>query len=185
MGATVNKNSITKLIDDVESNNDLFSDISDRIITAYTSDLDKLMSDLRVDAIENEASDLVLEKYALELSNMLYFMGQRLEGVGIKEDLSRMTAKEAYNATYLNPTVKNGDKKPTVAELTATAEDASKYEFILNSIYSRAYKQIKFKVDAGYEMLGTLKKIISKRMQEAQAATFAPRERMNTGEEVY
>lgn len=174
---------LNSLIDEVESNNEIFSSISDRIIYAYTSDLDSLMKDFRVDVVENDPSDAVLEKYALELSNMLYFMGQRLEGVGIKEDLSKIIAKEVYNNAYLQEGSKVSPKKPTVAELTATAEGASQYELILSNLYSRAYKQIKFKIDAGYEVLGTVKKIISKRIQDSQNSSFGGRSYFDGSEE--
>lgn len=48
------------------------------------------------------------------------------------------------------------------------SENASRYETVVNSIYSRVYRQIKFKIDGAYEMLASLRKIVSKRMQENQ-----------------
>ena len=42
----------------------------------------------------------------------------------------------------------------------------------MNSIYSRVYKQIKLKMDAGYDMVNTLRKVISRRMQEASLSTI-------------
>ena len=159
---------IHEVVTATEENSQEFTNISDSIVMSYTEDLDKLMTDMNRDVIQQEASDLLLERYCLELSNMLYFMGQKLENVGIKDDLSKLAAKEVYNGAYLNVGAHENGKKPTVAELTAVAESESKYETIMNNIYSRAYKQIKFKVDAGYDMLSTLRKIISKRMQEAQ-----------------
>ena len=151
-----------------EENSQEFTNISDQIVSAYTDELDSLMVDMNNDIIKKDASDLLLEKYWLELINMLCFMGQKLETIGIKDDLSKLSAKEVYNDAYLNTPASENGKKTTVAELTAIAENKSRYETIMNNIYSRAYKQIKFKIDAGYEMLSSLRKIISKRMQEAQ-----------------
>jgi hypothetical protein len=112
-------------------------------------------------------------KYAFALSSALYFIGTNLEVVGIKEDLSKLAAKESFNNAYLAHQVKDADRKnkTTVAELNAIAENLSRYEQVINSLYARVYKQIKFKVDAGYEMLATIRKIITKRMEENQHGT--------------
>ena len=164
----LNVGKIDSVVESTEENSQEFTNISDTIVKAHTEELDNLMADMNNDVVKQEASDLVLERYCLELSNMLYFMGQKLENIGIKDDLSKLAAKEVYNDAYLNAPTDEKGKKPTVAELTAVAENESRYETIMNNIYSRAYKQIKFKIDAGYDMLSSLRKIISKRMQEAQ-----------------
>lgn len=161
---------IDEIVKSTEENVQYFTNISDSLVVSYTSDLDQLMIRVHVDTVENEASDAQLEKYILELSNALYFIGSRLEAMGIKDDLSKLAAKQVYNETYLDGPLDAKGKKPTVAELSALAENDSRYETIMNNIYSRAYRQIKYKVDAAYEMLASLRKVISKRMQEAQLA---------------
>lgn len=150
-----------------DKNANYFTQISDSLVEAHTKDLDELMRRIKMDTIDTEASDALLERYILELSNLLYFVGQRLENMGIKEDLSKIAAKEVYNNSYMDNLNREG-KKPTVAELTSTAENDSKYETVITTIYSRAYRQIKYKSDAAYEMLSSLRKIVSKRMQEYQ-----------------
>ena len=139
------------------------------------------MTDMRHDVIENDASDLVLEKYLLELNNMLYFLGSKLENVGIRDDLTKMAAKETFNNVYLGAREKDVERrnKTTVAELTAIAEDASKYETVINSLYSRVYNQIKLKMNAGYDMVNSLRKIISKRMQDASMTFYSPSNTLN------
>ena len=166
----VQDNQIDELVRETEENVTYFTTISDSLVLGYTSDLDQLMVRVHVDTVENEATDAQLEKYILELSNALYFIGSRLEAMGIKDDLSKLAAKQVYNEAYLDAPLDSKGKKPTVAELSAMAEDSSRYETIMNNIYSRAYRQIKYKVDAAYEMLASLRKVISKRMQEAQLA---------------
>ena len=159
---------VDEVVQSTEENSQYFTNISDSLVLGYTSDLDQLMIKIHVDTVENEATDVQLEKYILELSNALYFIGSRLEAMGIKDDLSKLAAKQIYNEAYLDAPLDAKGKKPTVAELTAIAEDSSRYETIMNNIYSRTYRQIKYKVDAAYEMLASLRKVISKRMQEAQ-----------------
>lgn len=159
---------LDKVIETTENNVTHFTRISDDLVKAYTEDLDNLMQKINEDTVLKEPTDRELEQYVLELSNMLYFVGSRLESMGIRDDLSKLAAKQVYNNTYLETGNTVSGKKPTVAELSAIAEDSSRYETIMNNIYSRAYRQIKYKSDAAYEMLSSLRKIISKRMQELQ-----------------
>ena len=147
----IDKDSMNEVIDVSESNVEYFTDIADKLLESYVSDLDILMKDLYRDCIKREASDMELERYLLELNNMLYFLSSKIEVVGIKDDLSKMASKEAYNAAYLRNRLKDSEQrnKTTVAELSALAEDASKYETVLNSLYSRVYKQLKAKYESG------------------------------------
>lgn len=170
------------IVQQTEENVSYFTEISDNLVTAYTSDIDQLMHDLYEDAIKNDADDRMLEKYLLELNNMLYFLGTKLESVGIKEDLSKMAAKETFNDAYLQNRLKDAEQrnKTTVSELTALAEKESKYESVLNSLYSRVYKQIKYKMDAGYDMVNSLRKIITKRMQDQNLSMYS-----RSSQEVY
>ena len=164
---------INEVVSSVENNITYFTDISDQIVNSYTAELDELLIEINKRVISVEfAADSELEFAALKLSNMLYYMGSRLENIGIKDDLSKLAAKESYNQAYLDNQVKDADRKnkTTVAELTAIAENASRYDTIMNSLYSRIYKQIKYKIDAGYELLSTIKKIISKRIADTQLA---------------
>lgn len=161
---------ITNAFEKTDEASSLFTNISDEVVKAYTSDLDKLLVKIKENAVENTPSDNILEKFVMELSNILYFMGTRLESVGIKDDITKLSAKEVYNNSYTDNLTKVSDqkKKPTVAELTVMAENDSRYQTVVNNIYSRVYRQIKYKIDAAYEMLSSLRKIISKRMQENQ-----------------
>ena len=158
---------LINVINETENNVEYFTNISANIVSSSTNELDELVNKIRQSSMD-EISDIELEKYILELSNLLYFIGNKLELMGVKDDLSKLAAKQVYNTSYLNAPTDEKGKKPTVAELTAIAEDDSRYESIMNNIYSRAYKLIKYKVDAAYEILSSLRKIISKRMQESQ-----------------
>ena len=51
-------------------------------------------------------------------------------------------------------------------ELIAIAEEASMSEAVLNDLYLRAYKTVKFKVDSALGMVNTLSRLFSKKMQE-------------------
>ena len=137
-----------EVLNNTENNLSCFLDISDEIVTKYSEDLDNLLNDIKKHTINNECSDDQIERYILELSNMLYFVGQKLEIVGIRDDLSSLMAKEVYNNSYINNSLNtDNNKKATVAELNVKAEEASRYQTVLNKIYSRTYKQLKCKIE--------------------------------------
>lgn len=161
---------ITAVMQETEENSAYFEDTSLRVVEAYTQSLDDLMKAIYQDIIlVDYPSELTLEKYFLELTNTVYFMGEKLESLGVRDDMSRAQYKEVYNAAYLGNQIKDVEKKnkTTVAENQAVAENAALYENTVNSIYSRAYKIFRYKIDAANEMIKSLSKIISRRMQES------------------
>lgn len=146
----------------VENNSKIIQDISGSLVESYCKPLDVEMDVIRLELKDNSAlSDDTLEKHILELANILYFTGSAQEDLGIKEDICKSIRQEVYSF-YRNEA--NG----TVADKTALAELACQQETITLAIYSRAYKKVKLRMDAGYEMLNSLKKIMNKRIAEME-----------------
>ena len=164
----IDQEAMEEVIEVTQENSEYFIKIADELLVQYTADLDSLMKDMYRDCVKREASDMELERYLFELNNMLYFLSSKIEIIGIKDDLSKMASKEAFNDAYLRNRLKDSEQrnKTTVSELTALAEDASRYETVLNSLYSRVYKQLKAKYDSGIDMVNSIRKIITKRMQD-------------------
>lgn len=174
----VDTNKVTELLDKTAQNVEYFNTITKQVTEEYTEHLDRLMKEFYkmqkdLDNVPTEK----LESIYLELTNLLYFMGTKLEQLGMHSDMSKAMKQEVYNKAYLDNQIKDVEKKnkTTIAENQAVAEEASKYESAVNSIYERAYKVIKFKIDAGYEFVNTLRKVISRRMQETELAMFSRR----------
>ena len=163
---------IESKLETTKENVSYISEIADRVVGAYTRSLDSLMQEIYKNVVENDnASNNDLEKYFLRLTNTLYFMGEKLERLGLHDDVSKAQFREAYNNAYLDAqTSLSAQGKPTVAMLTISAENGSVNETVVNAIYSRSYKTFKFKVDSGFEMVKTLSKIISRRMSEDKLA---------------
>ena len=139
----------------VEQNADYLEKIMDNVITAHTGALDQIMGEVHDNIIQVDTpDDAIVEKYFLKLSNCLYFLGERPEKLGLYEDLS---------------------DKPTVAELNSVAQESSKYENAVNILYAKAYRIVKYKIDAANTMIATLSKILSKRMQDSQLSMQAER----------
>ena len=165
----VDTDKVEALMKDTEVNVKYFEDTSLATAKKYTRHLDELMQNLYKEVIKSEdVTTETIEKYLMELTNLIYFMGDKLEALGIYDDMSNASAKEVYNKAYLYNQFIDTDakKKPTVAELTAKAEQASQYETVVNAVYEHAYKSVKFKIDAANKMVDVLRKILTHRMQE-------------------
>lgn len=170
----IDEAAVDTLLSSTDTNSKYFSKITDDIVRQYTADLDDLMDEIFGLVNQNIAiDDISLERLTLRLSNLLYYLGERLEIVGIKSDVAKAAKQEIFNKAYLDNQIKDIDKKnkTTVAENTAQAEEVSKYEAVVANIYERTYKIIKFKIDAGQEMVNSLRKIITKHIQENALST--------------
>lgn len=159
---------ITDLIASGIENEEYYINICNSLVSEYAAGLDELMNKFYNDCVVSEASDQELEKYLFELNTNVYFLSAKLESTGIKQDLSKIAMKESYNLEYLDAKFKaeTAKIKTTVAELSSIAEEKSKYDTVLNSLYSRVYSTIKSKIDACYDTISSIRKIISKRMQD-------------------
>ena len=102
---------------------------------------------------------------------------ERAEKLGIYDALTKTAFKETYNKIYLENQSSVGGvgtKKPTVAESTAVAENATVYEATINDLYNRVYKTVKVKLDSANTMLSSISKLISRRMSEIQTSYTPP-----------
>lgn len=183
----IDENKVNSLLQDVESNSTYFSNITTQVAQSYTADLDALMLEIKENR-DNKISGDTLEKYINSLSNILYFIGEKMEAVGIRNDVARSLRQEVYNKTYLENDVEkevNGKKvKPTKDANIAVAEEESKYESVISNIYERTYRIIKFKIDAGFEKLSSLKKQLSRRMQETDLSMYTPKGKQILNEDI-
>lgn len=173
--SSVNEEKLKEIFLDTDKNVEYFNSVCNETAKKYSTSLDNLMSDLYIECIKtDDAPTSTLERYYLELTNMLYFMGEKLEQLGIYADMAKSASKEIYSKSYINNQVKDSDKrnKTTVAENQATAELASQYETVVYNIYDRAYSIVKYKISAAQEMVNTLRKIISHRMNEEQLSMY-------------
>lgn len=183
---TYTKQEVETTMQIIEENANYFESIVDTTVRSYAKPLDEIMSRINTDIIEVEQVPLnTLEKYFFELSNCLYFMGEKLEKLGVYDSLSSSHYREVYNTKYLGLTdIGDTKKKPTVAELTASAENETLYENIVSDIYSKSYRMLRSKVEAATTMLNCISKIISKRMTEMQLNSTAPSGRQILNENI-
>ena len=160
---SISYSSIDVVVKNVDNISAIIKEISDKFVKKYCKDLNDLMSVIREELQNNgEITDEELEFHILDLANTLYFTGSAQEDLGIKEDTCKAIRQEVYSKAREQATGK------TVADKTAQAELIAQAETMTLAIYSRAYKKVKLRMDAGYEMLNSLKKIMNKRIAEME-----------------
>lgn len=145
----------------INTNGDIVNSIVDRLVDDYTHELDEYMNYINgiLNDTKNPPTDRELDEFTLKLPVLLYFTGGAQEALGVKEDVAKAVKQELYNEVYNAFSGTVGDKK-------AKAELATQNEYIAHVAYQRAYKKIKLKMDAGYEVLASIKKVISRRVAE-------------------
>lgn len=130
----------------------------DNIVKDYCQPLDDLMKD--INELLNDSvrpSDEELDAWSCKLASCLYFVGEGVETIGVKQDVAKAYKMEKYNNAY-------DSADGTIADKTAFAELKSQEEYLVHIIYTRAYKKASQKLELGNEMLSSIKKVISRRM---------------------
>ena len=158
---------LDKVIDiqeDVEEKSKVIDTIVEGIILPYCKDLDNyvlFIKDCLKDG-ENPPTTDELDDFCLNLSTYIYFAGGMTEQLGIRDDIAKAVYKEMYH------TARASQDKGTVADKDSLAELASQEQFIVSSAYTRAYKTLKAKVENAQELLSSVKKVLSRRIQEME-----------------
>lgn len=146
-----------------DENSDYINDIVNDTVSKYCKPLDDLMNVFKVilSDKDNPPTDEELDQMTMKLPNLLYFAGEGQEALGIKEDTSKAIKMEIYNKVHM-------ETAGTVSDKEAKAASESQYETVVNAIYARAYKKVKLRMEAGFEQLQSIKKVISRRCLEKE-----------------
>lgn len=157
----INKTEVKQLQERIEKNSLLIDEIVNQLVQDYCKSLDDYVKFIKrvLQDVKNPPTDLELDDFVMNLPVLLYFTGEGMESLGIREDTSKAVKMEKYNETY-------NKVKGTIADKTALAETESQAEFITNMAYSRAYKKIKLRLELGNELLQSIKKVITRRTSE-------------------
>ena len=154
---------INTMKDRVERNSTQIDEIVNSIIQPYCKDLDKYVLFIR-DCLkdgENPPTTPELEDWCMNLSTYIYFAGGICENLGIRDDIAKAIYKEMYNSS-------RNSVSGTVQDKNTQAELHSQEEAIISAAYTRAYKQMKAKVENAQELLQSCKKVLSHRIQEEE-----------------
>ena len=155
---------INDIQDSVEQNSQIIDKIVGDIIAPYSKDLDKYVGFIK-DCLkdgENPPTTEELDDFCLNLSTYIYFAGGMCEQLGIRDDIAKAVYKEMYH------TARASQDKGTIADKDSLAELASQEQYIVSSSYTRAYKTMKAKVENAQELLSSVKKVLTRRIQEME-----------------
>lgn len=155
---------VTEIRSRVEHNSSKVQEIVDEIVEPYVKDLDNYVDFIRsiLKDGENPPTAQELDDFCMNLSVYIYYASGMQEQLGIKDDIARAIYKEMYHAS------RDSIEKGTIADKDSLAELASQNEALISSAYKRAYNTVKAKVSAAQEIMGSVKKIISRRMAETE-----------------
>ena len=160
--------SVTELNEKVQH----FKSVADSVASSYTHVLDDIMRDIKEQIIDvEEPATKTIERYFLELTNALYFIGSNAENADIYTTLSKLSQKESYAKSYLESAIPGyTDKtlKRTASELDCIATIESIEETALAAICKSTESIVNTKIDGAKEMVRTLSKILSVRASDSQ-----------------
>lgn len=120
----------------------------------YMADIDKILT-----SQSTPVTDIQLDDFVLNLPSILYSTSSALEKLGIKEDVSKAVQKEVFNRV-------REKAQGTIADKDTAAELQTQSEYIVFVVHNRAYRKVKLRIEAGWEMLNSVKKVISRRIAE-------------------
>ena len=147
----------------VESLTSVVRDMVNNIVDKACADLDAYMK--QIDCIlcdkDNPVSDRELEEFTLNLPALLYLVSSRREELKIKEDVARAVYKDVYNRV-------REKAQGTVADKDTAADLAAQSEAITVIVLQRAGSTIKSREEAAWEMLNSVKKVMTRRTVELE-----------------
>lgn len=156
---------IHSIIARVEDNSQKIEKVVDELIFEHCKQIDELITKFRSCLLNKEepVTEWELDDVCMKIPAHLYFLGEAQEKFGIKEDIAKSIKMELYNSIHQRT-------KGTIADKQAASEAGTLEEEIVYRAYQRAYKRIKQKVEAAYELAASVKKVISRRMGEQELA---------------
>lgn len=163
LASNVELESVHKNNERVESLTAVVRDMVRSIVDEVCKDLDaymKQIDDILCDK-DSPVSDEELEDFTLNLPSLLYLVSSRREDLKIKEDVAKAIHKDVYNRVR--------DKaQGTVADKDTAADLASQSEAITVIVLQRAGSTIKTREEAAWEMLNSVKKVLTRRIAELE-----------------
>lgn len=156
----------TKIIE-AQTKCDLNSEYCDKLVmkevTKRSKDLDAFVDKLK-DIVFSDPEEMTtkeLESGCAKLSLLLYDFETQTEYADIRMDISYALEKEKYNYLY---TSFCKDKSLTVASREALVQSQTFTETIVSMVAKHVSKLLNKKKTAAYELLGTVKKILTSRI---------------------
>ena len=163
LASNVDMDKVHKNNERVESLASVVRDMVNRIVDDTCKDLDEYME--QIDSIlcdsDKPVSDRELEEFTLNLPSLLYLVSSRREALKVKEDVAKAVHKDVYNRV-------REKAQGTVADKDTAADLAAQSEAITLIVLQRAGSTIKTREEAAWEMLNSVKKVLTRRTAELE-----------------
>ena len=107
------------------------------------------------------SNDEELEDFTLNLPSLLYLVSARREELKVKEEVAKAIHKDVYNRV-------REKAQGTVADKDTAADLAAQSEAITVIVLQRSGSTIKTREEAAWEMLNSVKKVLTRRISELE-----------------
>lgn len=168
LASTIDLDKLKSNNERVESLTAVVRDMVSEIVNRACKDLDEYMK--QIDEIlcdkDTPVSDTELEDFTLNLPSMLYLVSSRREELKVKEDVAKAIYKDVYNRV-------REKAQGTVADKDTAADLAAQSEAITVIVLQRAGSTIKTREEAAWEMLNSVKKVLTRRTAEMELSRQA------------
>lgn len=155
----INEQALQIAANSVKRGSDVVNQLVSDTVNCYTCDLDELVDSVKkLITSDDDLTIEELESVALKIPVFLYSLAADHEYVGIKVDVSKQVQYDKYSKIYATQSGTSNYR-----ESVATAGTYS--EGIIKIVNTRAYKLINDKVEAAYELLNSVKKIITRKAE--------------------
>lgn len=154
---------ILKKMERVDDNGQKLDVIVNQVVNSYCSELDEFINKI-YSLVSNKSLDVPdvdIEYMILQLPCLMYFASNKLEQLGLREDIARGVEKEKYNDILLKTDGK-------VLEKESAAEMGCQEETLITAINSRAYRKIKSRLEYASATLESLKKVLTNRISDKE-----------------
>lgn len=154
---------LTDSIDSIEKAVSDLEVVVDAIVIKHSKELDDYIEYVKaiVDDDSKPITVTELEDMVLTIPTLLYFLGDAQELLGVHEDIAKMDKINKYNSVV---SVSAG----TVQAKQAVAELKTKNEALVHIVFQRARKRLQNKYEMAFEVLQSVKKILSRRVAELE-----------------
>lgn len=161
----IRENEIEEVSDDVDTYSHIIDSVVNEIVVRETKELDTIVFEIKEKlSSRQEFSVDDLNYYIASLPSHMYFVGDKMETVGIKSDSSAAIRRERYDEFYVLARGKTiNDKQSETNKLVMN-------ELIIEAAFKRAYKKMQSRIDLADNLLTSLKKILQWRISELEVS---------------
>lgn len=144
----------------IEKSSEELDKAIDSIVKPICKDLDEYVTICQevLQDKDNTPTGAEMDSMITNIPLMLYWVKEQRERLGVRMDLANKRKQEMYRDAYLSAEGSVNDKKEQAKTATLEAE-------LDCIVYGRAYGKVVNKEDMALELMNSIKKVVSRRME--------------------